>query len=92
MNYTDCGIGREGYVHLGEPVRLGSFDVGDIKVTPGHPYIKIKDEVMKEETDFNLIVRKQLESLINAQGISTEIKMQDGEYQISILIERMEDE
>ncbi len=62
------------------------------QTTVGNPFVDIKENVVEEEIDFNLIVRKQLESLINAQGVSTEIKMQDGEYQISVLIERMEDE
>ncbi len=43
------------------------------------------------EVDFSTVVHNQLNSLIAANGISTELKMQDHGYQISILVEKIED-
>ena len=42
--------------------------------------------------DFNTIVNGQLSSLIAAQGISSELKMQDNGYQLTILIEKIYEE
>jgi hypothetical protein len=47
---------------------------------------------MSEETNFNTIVVNQLSSLIEANGVSTELKMQSKGYQITILIESIEEE
>lgn len=46
----------------------------------------------EKEVDFNVIVQNQLSSLVEAEGLSTELKMQDNGYQLTILIEKMEDE
>ena len=47
---------------------------------------------MQHEVDFNLIIQNQLTALLNAQGVSNELKMVDEGYQISILIEQVEDD
>ena len=44
------------------------------------------------DIDFNVIVQNQLSALIEAQGISSELKMQDHGYQVTILVEKMEDD
>ena len=46
----------------------------------------------KEEVNFNVIVQNQFNALVESRGISSELKMQNDGYQITVLVERMEDE
>lgn len=45
-----------------------------------------------ENTDFNEVLTAQLLALVNSGGISNELKIVDKGFQITLLIERMEDE
>jgi len=45
----------------------------------------------ESETDFNVIIQGQLNSIVEAQGISTELKMYDNGYMLTISIEKVED-
>jgi hypothetical protein len=44
---------------------------------------------MENKTDFNEAVANQINSVIITSAISSELKVQDGGYQISILIEKI---
>lgn len=46
---------------------------------------------MNNEVDFNTVVHGQLNSIIEAQAISSEIKMFDNGYMLTISIEKVED-
>ena len=42
----------------------------------------------EKETDFNIVIHDQLNSIIAAKGISSELKIQDQGYQMTITIEK----
>jgi hypothetical protein len=44
------------------------------------------------EVDFNTVIHGQLNSIIEAQAISSELKMYDNGYMLTITIEKMEEE
>ena len=50
----------------------------------------LKEKMKENNKDFNTIIANQIQSIVLSEGISSELKMMSGDYQMTITIDRVE--
>lgn len=45
---------------------------------------------MENNKDFNTIIAGQIQSIVLSEGVSSELKIMSGDYQMTIMIDRVE--